>query len=413
MKNTFRFLLLLCVGLQLAIFTGCSSDDEIDVQELELRGDTDVTVSVGGTAGIMIKNGNGGYTATSSDNNIAEVEFNDPQITIIGKVEGSATITVKDSKGKEVAINVTVTRSIQQLVLSVEESLGIIIGNTQEIQILKGNGDYKLEVLDENIATASLNGVTITITSKNKGDTKLIVSDREGQSATINIYITEKPLPKAVYLGENNFIKVPFASKYAKENTALTSMKFLTMEALVRIDNQVFLNTIMGWEGNFLIRQNQNKFNISCGNNIEILSDEIQYGKWYHIAVVFDGGQQNVKLYINGEPKESVSVNVTSKDLSLVLVGDDAYRDFFFGSASDGNRRLAGSVGEARIWSTARTANEIKDNMMSVDPSTAGLLAYWKLNETTTGTEIKDLSGHNYHGQASVNINKWTDIVFP
>lgn len=415
MKNALKILLLFCIGMQLSIFTSCSSDDDEDVQELILRGDTDnVVVSVGGTAGIMIKNGNGGYEVTSSDKSVAEVNFEDPQITITGKQEGSAIITVKDAKGKEATINVLVTKSIQSLALSVEKSLGIIIGNTQEIQILKGNGDYQLKIENEDIASVSLNGTTITITSVNIGETKLTVSDREDQSATITIYVTEKPLPKAVYLGEDKYITVPFVSKYTKENTALTSMKYLTMEALVKLDKQVFLNTVMGWEGNFLIRQNQNKFNISCGNDIEIMdNEEIVYGKWYHVAIVFNGEERNVKLYVNGELHATQSVNETSKNLSYVNVGEDVYREFFFGSASDGNRRLAGSIGEARLWSITRTEDEIKNNMMSVDPTTAGLLAYWKLNEDTKGTEVRDLSGNNYHGEASVNISKWTDIVFP
>ena len=37
-------------------------------------------------------------------------------------------------------------------------------------------------------------------------------------------------------------------------------------------------------------------------------------------------------------------------------------------------------MSEVRLWSVARTANQIRENMMFVDSGSDGLVGYWKLN---------------------------------
>lgn len=63
-----------------------------------------------GTAKVIVTAGNGGYTATSADENIAKVAYiqGDTAIVIQGVAEGSTTVAIKDMMGLTTTVNVTV-----------------------------------------------------------------------------------------------------------------------------------------------------------------------------------------------------------------------------------------------------------------------------------------------------------------
>lgn len=69
---------------------------------------TTATVSVGKTAEVTISNGTVPYTVTSSDEKVCTATVSDKKITIMAVKAGTATITVKDSKGLTGSISVTV-----------------------------------------------------------------------------------------------------------------------------------------------------------------------------------------------------------------------------------------------------------------------------------------------------------------
>ena len=52
-------------------------------------------------------------------------------------------------------------------------------------------------------------------------------------------------------------------------------------------------------------------------------------------------------------------------------------------------------MSEVRVWSVARTENQLKQNMLGVDPASEGLALYYKLDgsETQEGGVIKDATG--------------------
>ena len=54
---------------------------------------------------------------------------------------------------------------------------------------------------------------------------------------------------------------------------------------------------------------------------------------------------------------------------------------------------------ECRVWSVARTANELKNNKLGVDPNSEGLFGYWKLN----GTDVYQKDGNYYVKDQSKN----------
>ena len=78
----------------------------------------------------------------------------------------------------------------------------------------------------------------------------------------------------------------------------------------------------------------------------------------------------------------------------------------YVGKSYDDNRWLPGEISELRIWTVQRTQEQIASNMYTVDPTTDGLLAYWKFNEGA-GNTVKDYSMYGNDGVAE------TDIVWP
>lgn len=62
---------------------------------------------------------------------------------------------------------------------------------TAEVNITNGNGNYKITVADENIATASINGTIVTFTGLKNGVTTATIMDWAKHSTTINVRVKE------------------------------------------------------------------------------------------------------------------------------------------------------------------------------------------------------------------------------
>ena len=132
-------------------------------------------------------------------------------------------------------------------------------------------------------------------------------------------------------------------------------------------------------------------------NRVNTAANVLQNGTWAHIAIVIDGNKQTI--YVNGEKK----VEGTSTDHS----GFPAFWDgrLYFGNG----KALNGDMDELRLWSCARTAQEIKDNykVPVVSPkSISSLAAYFKMETYTSEgkTYIKDVAnGHDAVVEANVS----------
>ena len=111
--------------------------------------------------------------------------------------------------------------------------------------------------------------------------------------------------------------------------------------------------------------------------------------QWYHIAVSASRSG-TTRLYING-------VEVASASSGTQYLWNNT---FTIGDLRPG-RGLAfnGIIDEVRVWSDIRTGTEISSNFeKEIDPSSEGLVGYWKLNETS-GTVASDSSSPQYNGQ--------------
>lgn len=151
-------------------------------------------------------------------------------------------------------------------------------------------------------------------------------------------------------------------------------------------------------------------------------------GEWYHIAFTWDIEAEIGRIYVNGRLAYSdrLPCDTETFDIGQVSKGgaeDKAYR-FLIGYSYNPYRPLNGMVSEARIWSVARSEEEIFRDMYEIaDPaSKPELRAYWKFNEGTGniakdysqyGNDAACLDGSNSmeNGERKEGTLKWNNAI--
>lgn len=152
------------------------------------------------------------------------------------------------------------------------------------------------------------------------------------------------------------------------------------------------------WNGHFLWQVNKGGsmtagWSTSSANQMVTAPGLIKAGVWTHLALVINGS--SMTLYVNGEKVKAF----TATENSGMPANSNGLR---FGVAENDVRRpLFGNVAEVRVWSTARTAQQIKDNMYRAVAhlqTADGLLAYLTMDTCTVDgvKKIKDWAhGHD------------------
>ena len=264
----------------------------------------------------------------------------------------------------------------------------------------------------------------------------------------------------AAQLGEGNWINFPTLDKYGTNSSAWNGLTAMTYEALIYIDEfatqdetstPVSISTIMGVEQYLLLRIGDTNFERQqlqfdgSGSGSQFgkfpgrdATKNLEAGRWYHVACTYDQATQTVCIYVDGriQSEESgVGIATQSEDnrinLAMRALYDyylnnptednekkyggfvDAYQ-FFIGRSYNEYRPLNGKIAEARVWSVARTPEQIWENMYNIenpadDPT---LLGYWKFNEGA-GNTVRDYSMYGNDGVAESDITCPAGIEIP
>lgn len=196
----------------------------------------------------------------------------------------------------------------------------------------------------------------------------------------------------------------------------------LTAEALIKPNKfDKNISTIMGIEGKFLIRigdsapKNQLQIATSAGD-VTDPSWQISTGEWTHIAVTYNASAGEIKVYFNGIQKGDTKLKKVGNINWGIQHSDESDgkpRCFWIGYSYDSNRYLDGDICECRIWNRVLTADELaaKNHFYTVDPTSNGLVAYWKFDEGG-GINIKDHSVNGNDATASKNL-VWHSVALP
>lgn len=235
----------------------------------------------------------------------------------------------------------------------------------------------------------------------------------------------------------NNWITFPTLDKAGPHSDLYNGLDALTYEAFIKMDNFTAhkdISTVMGVEQYCLLRigdasfpRQQLQFDGSgVGFEKFPVKDEskiLSAGVWYHVAATYNRLSGEVCIFVNGKLQSRtmglVSPNPINLAMRAMYDGDNtkyatlsnAYQ-FFVGKSYDDTRQLYGDVAEVRVWSVARTPQQIWDNMYEVDPQSEGLIGYWKCNEDV-GNILIDATGNGNDGVAAFSMVWPNDIEIP
>lgn len=239
-------------------------------------------------------------------------------------------------------------------------------------------------------------------------------------SKTVFIVLKTPVASKAIYIGSNRYIVPGF-----KDDPTLSALKEVTLETMVYVNafqnSDPYISSIMGIEGTCGVRFGDVKVPKNC---VQICHGDYQpaatsalcdSNKWYHIAAVWTGSTWDI--YINGQYITGTSTG--GETMNLTETGSCGFQ---LGASYSYGRTLNGYLSEVRVWTRALTQSEIANNMYYVDPSSPGLLAYWKMDScedanesiqiresdypTTYYNVVRDATGHGYDAYGTSRLSQ-------
>jgi hypothetical protein len=266
----------------------------------------------------------------------------------------------------------------------------------------------------------------VAIASVEGGITKVLESSR-----TAYVMFTKVITVKAANLARNNCFDIP---SFGKEDSPVKALGQMTLEMKVLPVSFPFgsernangISSLCGCEENFLFRFGDgagnpvNKLQLSKGSigtashpdakdhYDSWVEKTFDTGHWLHFAAVYDG--QYLRVYLDGEQIHFVETkNGGTVNLSMAYDGHTWNDTFAIGRSVGYQRMFNGYISECRVWNVARTTAELEDGICYVDPTSAGLVAYWRFNGILQddGT-VLDETGHGHNAKPYRDV-QWVD----
>lgn len=343
-------------------------------------------------------------------------------VTSTNKAEGEVKIRLKEAPELLDAFNSSTGRNCvlpPQGSYSVEGTEVVInSGKTLSSQI-KVNADS--ELLQEGVAYC----LPVSIVSVEGGNLEVLEASR-----TAYVMLTKVITVKAAYLHRNNCFDIPgFAGDDSpvKELSQMTlEMKVLPVSFPTSANSANGISSLCGCEENFLFRFGDgagnptNKLQLAKGSigsashpdkkdHYESWAEkEFETGHWLHFAAVYDG--QYLRVYLDGEQIHFVETNNGGTiNLSMAYDGHSWEDTFAIGRSAGYSRFFDGYISECRVWNVARTPAELEDGICYVDPTSEGLIAYWRFDgQTQEDGTVLDVTGHGYNAVPYKTI-EWVD----
>lgn len=251
-------------------------------------------------------------------------------------------------------------------------------------------------------------------------------------SSAIAYYVVKRSSAITVAASlHDNWINFPLLDVAGSpQAAAYNGLTAVTYEALIWLDQFDLTNSfggcnissVMGVEQYLLMRigdvnfeRQQIQFDgsgVGFGKFPASSADKKLYeGQWYHVACTYDQVTSTARVYVNGKiQSEAMDANTNGSPINLAqraLGAAEAYQ-FFIAKSYNDFRPLQGKIAEARVWSVARTPEEIWENMYRIKnpKDLPELIGYWKFDEGK-GNTVKDYSMYGNDGVAE------KDIVWP
>lgn len=142
------------------------------------------------------------------------------------------------------------------------------------------------------------------------------------------------------------------------------------------------------------------------GNRLQIKTQGTQMNSlalfnehtWYHLAFVCTGTK--LYLYVNGQLDNSMDLPGKTTNVNSINICSPS--TYWLGNAM---------YSEVRFWQRARSQAEIANNMYACDPTTPGLITYYKMNEGE-GYSFRDASGNGNNAETNGQaVPEWVQDV--
>lgn len=142
------------------------------------------------------------------------------------------------------------------------------------------------------------------------------------------------------------------------------------------------------------------------GNRLQIKTQGTQMNSlalfnehtWYHLAFVCTGTK--LYLYVNGQLDNSMDLPGKTTNVNCINICSPS--TYWLGNAM---------YSEVRFWQRARSQAEIANNMYACDPTTPGLITYYKMNEGE-GYSFRDASGNGNNAETNGQaVPEWIQDV--
>lgn len=142
------------------------------------------------------------------------------------------------------------------------------------------------------------------------------------------------------------------------------------------------------------------------GNRLQIKTQGTQMNSlalfnehtWYHLAFVCTGTK--LYLYVNGQLDNSMDLPGKTTNVNSINICSPS--TYWLGNAM---------YSEVRFWQRARSQAEIANNMYACDPTTPGLITYYKMNEGE-GYSFRDASGNGNNAETNDQaVPEWIQDV--
>lgn len=130
-------------------------------------------------------------------------------------------------------------------------------------------------------------------------------------------------------------------------------------------------------------------------------ADALAPGIWHHIGYVYDGTEH--RMYVNGEELAVGDVEPNNRTSTTGWLGSRDGRSEFF----------AGVLDRVRIWSEARTAQQIADDAAGSDPGPSTTLVVDLPFDEPGGLRAYDHSGRDNHASLGAGFSEWAPRRVP
>ncbi len=292
------------------------------------------------------------------------------------------------------------------------DGYGGVVEGTQDFTLSSypGDGEYAISITNTinitagNTYTLKFEGITGSINMlAPSGDifTNGILYYGSGSSFSsydlwFKTYVTvPTPATHLNFDGANDYVNLGTSISSAINNTST-----LTLEAWINPSAlNGWNNIITDYNGSYhkILLRVRNNNNIQFWLNSTVLNSAftVPLNTWTHIAAVYDGS--NMYVYANGTLVGSQAATV-----SLPTTTDQ----FNIGSRIGSNtENFTGNIDEVRVWTTARTVEQINGSMnCELQGTESGLVAYYQFNQgtdqadNTSVTTLTDASSNGYDG---------------